>query len=400
MSNAATVTPHESKMNRSSTSLPVCLFVLPWSLQHLGGVNQVVINLARQMASQGSFEPVVLVTDWDAPEPVWETVHGLRTVRWRVRGPQAGGNLKQRIASFVWRRRFAPAFKAFCRDHKVSVINSHYPTEAALTLDVMCRTFVPTPKTIVSFHGADVTALQASSPVILDTWREFLNRAHGVVVCSSALGRRVQQTFDIVPTVIHNGIDSAAFIDMAGLPSLAPRRILLSVGKFEAKKGQDVLVRAFAAINDDYADLDLMLVGATDKTLQPLRQLCVQLGIQHRVHFRPDMQHHDVARCFARASIFALPSRQEPFGIVLLEAGCMALPVVASAVGGVPEILEDGVTGRLVQPDEPDELALALRALLDDAESARAMGERLRAHVVRNFAWTNAHDLYVRLVRT
>lgn len=386
-------------MNQALSNLPIYLFVLPWSLHHLGGVNQVVINLARQMALQGSFEPVILVMDWDANEPVWETVHGLRTVRWRIRGPYSGHNVKWRIANFFWRRRFAPAFKAFCRDHNVAVINSHYPNEATLTLDALAQTFVPAPQIIVSFHGGDVTSLQASAPSKLNIWRELLKRAHGVVVCSSALGQRVEQILGCAPTVIHNGIDAAAFCSMAGSSSKNPRRTLLSVGKFEENKGQDVLVRAFATLVADYADLDLMLVGATAATLQPLRQICVQLGIQHRVYFRPDVLHHDVASCFASASIFVLPSRVEPFGIVLLEAGCFALPVVASAVGGVPEILEDGVTALLIEPDRPDKLALALRTVLDDPASARAMGERLRVHVLKNFSWTRAHDLYVQLAR-
>ncbi len=381
-------------------NLPVYLFVLPWSLKHLGGVNQVVINLARQMIARRSFSPVVLVTDWEAEDPVWEIVHGIRTVRWRVVGPVHRLNPRQRISRLLWHRRFAPAFEIFCREHNVTVVNSHYPTDAALTLDALVKSLVSPPKTIVSFHGADIARLQALEPTILKKWSGMLLKSQGVVVCSSALGLRVQETLGIVPNVIHNGIDSAAFIDMAGLPQSGLRRIILSVGKFETKKGQDVLLNAFSTLVEEYADLDLMLVGATDNALSPLLQKCEQLGIQHRVQFCTDMPHNEVARCFACATIFVLPSRQEPFGIVLLEAGCLALPVVASSVGGVPEILEDSITALLVNPDRPDELAVAIRALLNDRMSAQAMGERLKAHVLKNFSWSRAHDLYVRLVQS
>jgi glycosyltransferase involved in cell wall biosynthesis len=269
-----------------------------------------------------------------------------------------------------------------------------------LTLGALSTTFIPAPQIIVSFHGSDVTGLQYSAPVKLDFWREFLKRAHGVVVCSSSLGQRVSQLFGFAPIVIHNGIDSVAFCNMAGPQQAATRRTILSVGKFEVQKGQDVLIKAFASLVYDYSDLDLCLVGATASNLQPLRQLCVQLGIQHRVYFRPDVLHNDVARCFAVASIFVLPSRQEAFGLVLLEAGCLALPVVATAVGGVPEILEDGVTALLIEPNRSDKLALALRAILDDEVAAQAMGAQLRAHVVKNFSWINAHGHYVELARS
>lgn len=377
------------------------LFVLPWSLVHLGGVNQVVINLAREMVKSGTFEPIVLIADWDAVDPFWEEVHGLRTVRWRIHSYQATMSLKERIAFFLWERRFRPAFQRFCRAHRVAAINLHYPGPPAFTLDRITKRFERVIPLILSFHGSDVSSLRSAPVSAIAQWRRLLLRTEGIVVCSNDLGRRVVEVFgnEVIPRVIHNGIDAVAFVAMAGSPKPTGDRFILNVAKFEEKKGQDVLVAAFAAIADVYADVNLVLVGATDKALPALKDLCVRKGIESRVYFFPDTQHHQVAEFFQRAEIFALPSRQEPFGIVLLEAGAFALPVVASRVGGIPEILTDGVTGRLVAPDKPAELALCLRSLLDSPAAAQEMGARLHQHVLSNFTWTVAHEKYVALLR-
>jgi glycosyltransferase involved in cell wall biosynthesis len=87
----------------------------------------------------------------------------------------------------------------------------------------------------------------------------------------------------------------------------------------------------------------------------------------------------------AALDVLVLPSLSEALGLVLLEAGALGVPVVATAVGGIPEVVEDGVTGILVPPGQPDALADAVTRLLRDPERARAMGEAGRARVEREF---------------
>jgi glycosyltransferase involved in cell wall biosynthesis len=275
----------------------------------------------------------------------------------------------------------------------------HYPGPSAITLDRNVRGCGRAISLIVSFHGADLSALQRAPGNVIAMWRRLLSRVDAVVVCSNDLGRKVIEVFGdaVVPRVIHNGLDALAFVAMASASTPLAGRNILNVAKFEEKKGQDVLIRAFALIADDYGDVDLVLIGASDKALPALKELCANEGMEKRVRFLPDTPHEKVADYYRLATIFALPSRQEPFGIVLLEAGAFGLPVVASSVGGIPEILTDGLTGRLVAPDDPAELARCLRMVLDSPESARDMGARLRHHVLSNFTWTSAHDKYVAL---
>jgi alpha-maltose-1-phosphate synthase len=97
----------------------------------------------------------------------------------------------------------------------------------------------------------------------------------------------------------------------------------------------------------------------------------------------------EVVQLYSHAAVFACPSVYEPFGLINLEAMACETAVVASAVGGILEVVEDGTTGLLVQPGQPDALAAAIRALLDDPGRRRAMGQAGRRRVEAHFSWAS-----------
>jgi starch synthase len=96
-----------------------------------------------------------------------------------------------------------------------------------------------------------------------------------------------------------------------------------------------------------------------------------------------------VKQLYSHAAVFVCPSVYEPFGLINLEAMACETPVVASAVGGIVEVVEDGKTGLLVPPARPDALAEALRTLLEDPATARAMGKAGRKRVEEKFSWAS-----------
>jgi glycosyltransferase involved in cell wall biosynthesis len=312
-------------------------------------------------------------------------------------------NLKTRLAYFLWQRQFGAAFQQLCQDQQIAAINAHYPTPSVFILERMARSLAQPIPVLLSFHGADLSAVGDASAPEVAAWRALAQRVQANVVCSQDMQSRLHQTLgdNVAACVIHNGIHAHQFermADVAQPPPIPGGRMVLNVGKFEHKKGQDVLIEALGRLQNDYSDLQLVLVGATDHALPALQALCQQHKLGGRVHFFQDIPHAHMAGFFQKARIFVLPSRVEPFGLVLLEAGIFGLPVVASRVGGVPEILEDGVTGRLVPPGDPEALAMCLRALLDEPATAQAMGLRLRQHVVLAFTWAQAHAKYVALL--
>lgn len=377
------------------------VFVVPWGLNHVGGVNQVVISLAAEMDRAGSFKPIFLIDDWNATNPVWEKFGAIDVVRWRIRTLTPAMGWKQRVMYALWKRQFGRAFWRFCLNQRVAAINLHYPGANAFSLvDVLSRNALNVP-VLLSFHGTDLKSIEDAMASERQRWASLAQQVTGVVACSHDLGRRIQACMGQIKglSVIHNGVNVEAFVSQSRPFGKSSEPTLLSVGKFEEKKGQDVLIKAFASIAQDYPSMRLVLVGAKDVELPNLQRLCEVSGVEARVSFFTDVPHAQIADHFNQASLFILPSRQEPFGIVLLEAGCFALPVIASRVGGIPEIIEDGSTGLLVEPDQPRDLALALRALLDDPVTGDAMGRALQLRVRREFTWTHAHDQYIKLVR-
>jgi glycosyltransferase involved in cell wall biosynthesis len=210
-----------------------------------------------------------------------------------------------------------------------------------------------------------------------------------VIVTSRAVARRfpwAPEKLRLVP----NGIDlarftprrpSAALREELGIPPLAP--IVVSVGRHTPEKGYRHLVDAAALIEHVSPDVHWILVG--DGELRgELESRARRHGLGAQVHFTG--WRNDVADVLALADVFVLPSESEGFGRVLVEAMAMGRPVVATAVGGVPEIVSGGDTGLLVEPANPIALADAIRSVLDDPSRATRLGAAGRARATSTFS--------------
>lgn len=155
------------------------------------------------------------------------------------------------------------------------------------------------------------------------------------------------------------------------------------VGRLQAHKSVDVLLRAFALLGGDGGRL--LIVG--DGPQRPrLRRLAGRLGIAERVTFLGALSHDQIPAVLRTLDAVVLPSRCEEFGSILPEAMHCGVPVVATQVGGIPELIEHGRSGLLVPPGSPARLADALRRLLGDPGLAAAMAGRARRRV-RGHTW-------------
>jgi len=381
--------------------LPTFLFVLPWSLEHVGGVNNVVVNLAREVRTSLKFVPIVLIVDWNATSPIWGESHGITTVRWRIRSPTDGGGVSGLLVYYLQIKRFSLEFEKFCEVNDVEVINIHYPGPHSFFISRFIRQSKRSIRLVLSFHGSDVTGIGLLSSFSRYRWRQILKSNAIVVACSEDLGIRLDSLFGntVDRHIIYNGIDVDSFVDSASTGVTFTHRIILSVGKFVHLKGQDVLIEAFASIAHLYNDVKLVFVGASGESLPALQSMAkLKLG-DDRVEFLTEVPHMDIATQYKSASMFVLPSRQEAFGIVLLEAAAFGLPVVASSVGGIPELLNSSDVGLLVDSDDPSGLAACIQKLLDNPEAAIVMGERLRERVRNQFTWGLAATRYIELVK-
>ena len=195
--------------------------------------------------------------------------------------------------------------------------------------------------------------------------------------------------------VIHYGLDPAPLPGKAeglrarigfGIPAGAP--LVLCAARLDPQKDHPTLLKAWSTVVKAEPGAKLILAGGPQRGGEVyaagLKDFATDLGLGGNVIFAGTRR--DIPDLLAASDVLAMSSRWEGLGLVFLEAMGAARPVVATRVGGVPEIVEEGVTGLLVKPGSPDELAQALLELLRDRPRARAMGEAGRRRLGTAFS--------------
>jgi glycosyltransferase involved in cell wall biosynthesis len=241
--------------------------------------------------------------------------------------------------------------------------------------NIWCRIFgrmARVPAVVGTCRGGDAIANQHESLL----WRG----AHCHVCNTRALGARLVEELGLPPERV-SVIGNAVTPDIDVVSNLEEERVLC-VARFEEIKDLHTLLRAFALVSERFPAASLTLVGE-GALRQELMDAVDTLGLGGRVTFAPPQA--DLGGYYARTSVFALSSRGEGAPNVLLEAGHAGIPVVSTSVGGVPDIVDDGRTGLLVPPGEPERMADALCRLLGNVKLRREMGRAAREHIAGRY---------------
>lgn len=180
--------------------------------------------------------------------------------------------------------------------------------------------------------------------------------------------------------IVHCGVEPHRY----GQAEAPDGRHLVFVGRLAAVKGVAMLLRAVAELAPSHPDLRLTLIGDGPERAD-LEALSRNLGVAGRVTFAGARTQEEVAETLGTTNLFVLPSFAEGVPVVLMEAMASRLPVVTTRIAGIPELVEDGVSGRLVPPGNLEALSDAIAAVLADPPRARAMGEAGRAKVEAEF---------------
>jgi len=184
-------------------------------------------------------------------------------------------------------------------------------------------------------------------------------------------------------------------------PEFPAGRVVLTVGRWlatERYKGMDTLMTALPRLLLLWPELQLVFIGAGDD--RPwLEGIARDSGVRRHVHFLTGLTHGELSACYDACEIFALPSRGEGFGFVYLEAMARGKPVIGGAHGGAPEVIQDGVTGYVVQHGDPVQLATSIDALLSNPELAREMGARGRERVHNEFRFSVFAKAFKKILR-
>lgn len=400
-------TPGKKLRSRASAPKPGYLLVIPWELDATGGVTQVVRNLYQELACCG-WSPTVLISSWADRTPVQDEVDGIRVIRWRLRSPWSNTHTLRAAAAylltlpvFMWR------WRKLARATHVKVVNVHYPGPNVLGWSLLRRFRIWRGKVVVSVHGREVRDAIAYGGAY-QKWlmRRGLKMADLVVACSTELAGDVRKLAHVSAgqlATVHNGVAPDRLrAQLATYPSvptaLRGKKYILNLATFERKKAQDVLVDAFARLADTFPQVDLVLAGRDSPWLKTIRQRAAALGISERVHTLRDVPHAQVPALLSHASIFCLPSRAEGHPLAILEAAALAVPVVATSIGGIRDTIPNDSYGLIVPRDDAPAVADALQRFLSDEGLAESVGRNLQQRVGREFTWAQTARRYTELL--
>jgi L-malate glycosyltransferase len=285
------------------------------------------------------------------------------------------------------------------RTHKLQVMHVHYAIPfASAAINARQIASELGLKVVTTLHGTDIT-LVGSSPSFKPVTQWSIEQSDAVTAVSRYLR---DETYRQIPVnkeieVVHNFIDPDRHDVHA--PSCIPEKTsarqvtLMHISNFRPLKRTDDVVRIFARVRESL-DARLVLVGDGPEYGRT-RELVENLGLADHVRYVGVVD--GVASLLAAADVLLLPSETESFGLVALEAMASGVPVVASDVGGLPEVVEHGVTGFLAPVGDVDAMAGYCLTLLSDCQDARKYGEAARRRASEKFDYRSIIPLYERI---
>jgi len=296
--------------------------------------------------------------------------------------------------------------RALTKRYNVQAFNCVFPDNEWLNLVLLKKLGLFSGKVVLWFHGSDIKAGAEKRGLGAAAFRWMLRQADAVVACSQGLREdviRFEPRCTDNSKVIYNGIDVEMFRSGAATDHELPERLrntpfILNVGRFDRNKGLDLLIRAFERIADEFPDLLLVMIGTTagEETAE-IRRIAGESPKKDRIIMIENVPHERIPDFLTAARLFVLASRREGLPFVILEAAACGAPVVATACNGVPEIVEDGVTGLLAPVDDDAALARAIRDMLTDEVKRKQLAANMYRLVSEKFTWRAAYEKWIGL---
>lgn len=292
-----------------------------------------------------------------------------------------------------------------CRDNKIDIIHADVPhmSDVILRLIKSNKNMVTTVHTVIEGHkqgilasGLDFRDMDASErytlglfPILKLIQTLYLKRSPTIITVSNWMKRLLEQNYGLQGiNMIHNGIDYDLFSPekknhaVEGLDTDKP--VVLFSGRFIALKGINILIKAMRQVISETRDVHFAFAGpeANSKWVRMFEHEGIP---SHRYSFLGYIPHAEMPEIYSNSSIFVLPSLIESFPFSILEAMSSGSAVIASNVGGVPEIIDDEVDGLLVQPGNPEILAKKILFLLDNESETKKLSKKAREKILGEF---------------
>ncbi|MBI5035087.1 MAG: glycosyltransferase family 4 protein [Chloroflexi bacterium] len=287
---------------------------------------------------------------------------------------------------------------ALVRKNRYDVIHIHWPLPQIIF--GLAAKFLFHTRLVSTSYGADMRMAKRIAPA---RWvlRWMMRRADALIGQSPITMREIEEVTGRKARLVEYWITSAQVPTSVTPPKRGATNHLLAVGRMIERKGYEYLVRALPLIAKDL-NVHLTMVGAGQE-LERVQELSRELNVADRVTWLSGITDEELARLYGECNVFVHPSiidrggDTESVGTVLMEAMSHARPIVATNVGGIPDVIQDGVTGLLVPEKNPQAFADAITRVLCDDELAHRLGTAARKVIQAQVDWDKSVDQIVRI---
>jgi L-malate glycosyltransferase len=384
-------------MSEARPSPPVTVLFID-DFPHVGGAEVMLLRLLEAL-DPGEFRPVLALQEGPLHQEV--SRRGFPTLTCPLYDLKAALLRPWRFFS-VWR-----SLARFCRQEQVRLVQAQSLWVYLVLAPVALVLGLPV---VLSLHAFPRVATPWKRLLFRSVARLVLFPARRVTVVSTALAREVEQTLGFADRLrlVPNGVEREWLEMGAPHPQLAAWDgegwLIGLFGRLHPGKGQRVLLAALHLLLPRYPQIRALFAGPECVTSLEnlgerayLERLAAETAPGGEIVIVEALEH--LGPTMAACRVVVLPSEEETFGLTVLEAAMLGVPAVASKVGGLPEVIADGVTGLLVPPRDPEALAAALETLLLDEPRRQAMGQAARHRAERLFCFGHTLEAMVRVYR-
>jgi glycosyltransferase involved in cell wall biosynthesis len=410
--------------------MKIAILVSQFPPKHLGGTEVATYNLARNFAKWG--HSVHIITTWDEglPEKSYEENFSIYRIKWKNPKIKIGViGFFFNLFSNVFLIRFFFCWDVYKNIRKINpdIINCqqvHMGIQGFIAKKLLSIPYVIYGRgfsfsdiqsdiqsdimNILSAKDPDLKIIKLLKKTVW-LYKYALKRADAVIVLTENMKKLFEPDYPGKIFTIPNGIDLNRFERLSKKESrfdmniISSEKIILCVSRLKYYKGIQYLIYAIAPVVKNHPDVMLYLIGDDQGEQQKILMLIHKLNLNNHVKFFGAIPNDETIKYMAAADIFVLPSLREGFPNVLLEAMAVGLPIICTNVDGLPEIVNNGQNGFLVDPENPEQISKNLEVLLDNKEIYDNIS-KFNIEYVKKYSIENTikklEDVYMSCIKT
>lgn len=374
------------------------LLVTPWRPSLTGGISTVVARLTGEFKKKGH-SVTIFVADRENCLGRIETLNDTPVYGMYLRSPVSADHpIRAVVMYYVWFLLTVMQLLRLARRTRLDAILIQYPLPAMHYFGIVKRLWGGI--LFVTYQGNDAHDLSSWNPREQRLVRSLLEKADMVLGVSRTLLSKVESAFKGFQwkrrQLLPNGapLDVIAAVEGGSIDPSLPENYLLTAGHLIHRKGIDIVIASLREAKQRGVCLHLVVAGDGPEREDLLRQ-SRELGVAGQVTFLGNQTHEQVLRLMKSCQAFVLASRAEGMPLVIAEAMACGKAVIASNVDGVPEIVQDGATGILVPPENPEALASGLIRLCTDSVLRKTLAMRGKEWACREYNWEGIASRYL-----